>query len=244
MSSTNHDNTLTRAEVEHLNQLEAIVQRGLDTDGEVGMALADISDAWLYRGDHQTFEAYLRDRWGSSRSRSHQLSQAAGRADPPSSDVDIPAPAEAQARALAPVRREGPEAPLTNVWEQARQEFGGDDVTAVDIRVTVHKRRPPADLELEPEPWPHPSPAAQSETGKLLPQLRWLLTQSSGTIADVAHQLETRAGDLDDGAREQLRDDVLVLDEELATVKALLIAPVDWDAENERLLAGEIPPFD
>ena len=82
------------------------------------------------------------------------------------------------------------------------------------------------------------------EASRLLPRLRLLLTQSSGTIADVVHQVETRAVDLDADAREQLRDDVLVLDEELATLKTLLVAPIDWDAEHERLLAGEIPPFD
>ena len=71
----------------------------------------------------------------------------------------------------------------------------------------------------------------------------WLLNHSNGTIADVAHHLETRAADLDDDARELLREDVLALDEELATVKALL-APVDWDAEHGRLLAGEIPPIE
>ena len=81
------------------------------------------------------------------------------------------------------------------------------------------------------------------QAGKLVSWLGWLLNHSNGTIADVAHHLETRAADLDDDARERLRDDVLVLDDELATVKALL-APVDWDAEHGRLLAGEIPPFE
>jgi hypothetical protein len=73
-----------------------------------------------------------------------------------------------------------------------------------------------------------------------LPRLRWLLAQSSGTIADVAHQLETHSFDLDDHAREQLRDDVLVIEEELAMLGAL-IASIDWDAEFERLLRDEIP---
>src|SRR5215472_16692707 len=44
---------------------------------------------------------------------------------------------------------------------------------------------------------------------RLFPRLRWLLAQSSGTIADAAHQLETHPFDVDDEAREQLRDDVL-----------------------------------
>jgi hypothetical protein len=82
------------------------------------------------------------------------------------------------------------------------------------------------------------------EASKLLPRLRLLLTQSSGAIANVVHQVETCAVDLGNDAREQLRDDILALDEEFATLKALLVAPIDWDAEHERLLAGEIPPFD
>ena len=178
MRSPSPDNALSTAEVDRLNRLEAIVQRALDGDVEVGNAFAEINDAWLYRGSHQTFEAYLRDRWGICRSRGYQLIEAAGIADPPSSDVDPPVP------------------------------------------------------------------GAELEASRLLPRLRLLLTQSSGAIADVVHQDETRAVDLDADAREQLRDDVLVLDEELATLKTLLVAPIDWDAEHERLLAGEIPPFD
>lgn len=139
------------------------------------------------------------------------------------------------------VRDEGAEA-LAKLWERARHEFGGDDVTAVDIRLTVRRRQQPA--ELAPEPWLNAWQPATAEAGELLWRLRWLLTQSSGTIADAAHQFEARAADLDDDAREQLREDVLTLDEELATLKALLLASVDWDAEYERLLAGELPPFD
>ena len=178
MRSPSPDNTLSSAEVEHLNRLEAIVQRALDADVEVGNAFANIDDAWLYRGTHQTFEAYLRDRWGITRSRGYQLIEAAEGADRPSPDADTPAP------------------------------------------------------------------GTELEASELLARLRLLLTQSSGTIADVVREVETRAVDLDDDAREQLRDDMLVLDEEFATLKALLVAPVDWDAEHERLLAGEIPPFD
>lgn len=209
MSNTSHDHPLTTAEVEHLTQLESIVQRGLDIDGEVGSALADISDARLYRGTHETFEAYLRERWGVARPHALALTQS-------------PEP--------------------MNAWDRARHVFGDDDVSAVDIRITVHRQTAPS--EVEPEPLSNPWTVTQSDAVKLRAQLRWLMTQSSGTIADVAHQLETYGTDVDDSTREQLRDDVLVLDEELATVKMLLLGPVDWDAEHGRLLAGEVPPFD
>ena len=240
MSSTNPDNTLTSAEVAHLNKLEAIVQRGLDTDLELGNALAEISDASLYRATHQTFEAYLRDRWEIRRSPDDQLNQAAEIADPPSSDLERPAPGtEPEPRAVAPVRARG-RAWLANVWQHARHAFSGDSVPAADIRDTVHRREQPA--ELKPEPRPTLGPPADLEAGELLPRLGWLLTHASGKIADVAHHLETRAADLDNDAREQLRDDLLALHEELAPLTALL-EPVDWDAEHARLLADEIPPF-
>jgi hypothetical protein len=188
MSSTNPNNTLTSAEVAQLNNLEAIVQRGLETDLELGNALAEISDASLYRATHRTFEAYLRDRWDIRRSPENQLSQAAEIADPPCSNLRHGQPAE-----------------------------------------------------LKPESWRNPQPPVALEPGELLPRLGWLLIRSSGTIADVAHHLETRAADVDDDAREHLRADILALHEELATLEALL-EPVDWDAEHGRLLAGEIPP--
>ncbi|HUA04949.1 MAG TPA: hypothetical protein VMB27_13685 [Solirubrobacteraceae bacterium] len=83
------------------------------------------------------------------------------------------------------------------------------------------------------------SEGAEDAGSDLLPTLRWLLTQASGTIGEVAHQLESHAVDIGDGAREQLRDDVLVLDGELAVVKALLLELIDWDSELARLLNDE-----
>lgn len=118
--------------------------------------------------------------------------------------------------------------------------FADDGVSAVHIRVIIHRREQPA--ELKPEAWPNPQSTGAVEAGELSARLGWLLTRSGGEIADVAHHLETRAADLDDDAREQLRDDLVALHEELAPLRALL-EPVDWDAEHGRLLAGEIPSF-
>ena len=161
-------------------------------------------------------------------------------ADRPANDLELPAPGtEPEPGAVAPVRG-GVRDSLANVWEQIRHAFTGDGVTAVDIRVTVQRREQPA--ELKPEPPPTLGPPGDLEAGELPARLGWLLTHASGKIADVAHHLETRAADLDDDAREQLRDDLLALHEELAPLTTLL-EPVDWDAEHSRLLAGEIPPF-
>lgn len=209
MNSSDPKNSLTNAEVEHRKRLEAVVQRVLDTDVKAGLALAEISDARLYRDTHQTFEAYLRERWGADPQSGHQLSQ---------SDV------------------------LTDIWEQARHEFRGEDVSAVEIRVMVAKRQHLTEAQHEPRPTT--SSPVEPDAGVSVRPLRWLLTQSSGTLGDVVHQVETHAADLGDDAREQLRNDLRVVEEELDTLRALLFAPGDWDAEYGRLLAGEIPSFE
>lgn len=241
MSSPNFDNRRSSAEVAHLSKLEGIVRRGLDTDLEVGNALAEIRDTWLYRATHETFEAYLRDRWRMSGPRAYQLIQAAEAAIASSDALHDPAPATRSPARPPAVRRDGSDG-LAIVWEQARQEFGDDDVTAVDIHLTVHRRQQP---QLPtPYGWPNPPDPAKLEAGALLRRLRWLMTESSGTIAYVAHQLESRRAELDEDACDQLRDDVSVLDEDIASLKALLDATVDWDAEHGRLIAGDVPPFE
>ena len=168
MSNIDPEEDLTPAEIDNLDQLEAIVQPGLDAYVDVGDALAEIRDRHLYRESHPSFEAYVRDRWGIDAAHGHPL---------------------------------------------------------------AHKGWDPWDV-------------AEAIGEELVPTLRWLLTQTSGTIGRVAHQLEHRAAEIDDDARDHLRDDVLVVDDELATVKALLIQLTDWDAQLERLLDGEFAPFE
>ena len=105
--------------------------------------------------------------------------------------------------------------------------LAGEDRMGIEIRFAVHR------------------PEDAGEPGEeLLPTLRWLLNEASGTIGEVAHELESRAADINDRAREQLRKDVLVLDGELAVVKALLLELIDWDSELTRLLRDELPPVD
>jgi hypothetical protein len=89
-----------------------------------------------------------------------------------------------------------------------------------------------------------PSVAAGPAEGELVLELRRLIAWSAGTIADVAHALESRAADLDKTARELLQDEVVALEIDLAALRARLADPVDWDRELEYLLAGEVAPFD
>jgi len=126
---------------------------------------------------------------------------------------------------------------LARACDETLSALAGDEPVGIEIRVAVHKQGHPDALG-DRESLDR-SEGAEDAGSDLLPTLRWLLTQASGTIGEVAHQLESHAVDIGDGAREQLRDDVLVLDGELAVVKALLLELIDWDSELARLLNDE-----
>jgi hypothetical protein len=156
-------------------------------------------------------------------------------------NTENPAPAEDTQRAEPGSRLDDGAKPLTSDGNQALGTSGPDNATAGDIRLILYRCQRTADPTREPGALP--GPAASAQDGELVPRLRWLLTESAGTIANVAHELETRAAEVDDHARAQLQDDILALDDELATVQTLLGNEVDWDGETRRLLAGKIPPF-
>lgn len=58
-------------------QLEAIIQEGLDTYLTVGTALYQIREAKLYRSTHLSLKAYLAERFDVGRQRAYQLMEAA-----------------------------------------------------------------------------------------------------------------------------------------------------------------------
>jgi len=213
MSSIDPEDRITPAEIEVLDQLEAIVQPGLGTYVDVGDALAEIRDRHLYRDSHPSFESYVRERWG----------------------VDVPSGSSLPQTADTPCEA------LAKACEETLSALDHDDRAAIDIRLAVRKQGD-VGASTDGQSW-DPWEVADAIGEELLPTLRWLLTQASGTIGRVAHQLEHRAAEIDDSAREQLRDDVMAVDDELATVEALLIPLNDWDSELERLLNGELPPF-
>jgi len=228
--STNPEHNLTPAEVENLDRLEAIAQHGLDTYLQVGNALAEIRDKELYRDSHPSFETYVRDRLG--------VDIPSG--DPPSlTTISADAPVTQEPRAAL---RNKPCEALARACDETFSALAADDRMRVEIRLAIRKQRDPnmAADEESLDAWR----VTEHAGDELLPTLRWLLTQASGTIGAGANELESRAVDIDDGARAQLRDDVIVLDGELGVVKALLFNLVDWDLELRQLLQDKLPPFD
>lgn len=136
-------NALAKRERDRLQQLEAIVDRGVKTFMEVGAALKEIRDGRLYRDSHGTFEAYCKERWGFARNYANKLiesSSVAGRI----SDMGTTVPkTERQAREVA----KAPEELQTVVWESANEmaKERGEPVTAKivqEAREEVVENRP------------------------------------------------------------------------------------------------------
>jgi hypothetical protein len=92
---------LVPAEKARLAELEAVVDRGLQTFYEVGNALLEIRERKLYRETNSTFQAYCQERFGFSDSRGRQLIAAAKTVTTVTAQ-GLPAPkTEREARELA-----------------------------------------------------------------------------------------------------------------------------------------------
>jgi hypothetical protein len=134
---------LTASESTALAQNEAVIERGIQTFYEVGMALADIRDRKLYRADHGTFEEYAQQRWNMSRTRAYELMSASAVVSA-IADTEVPAPAnEGQARALSRV----PESDRAEVWRETVERTDGKP-TAAAVRETYEQRQQLADTDL------------------------------------------------------------------------------------------------
>lgn len=126
---------LTLVEIDRLTELEAIVEQGLQTFVEVGLALLAIRDERLYRQTHGTFVDYLAERWQMSESQGYRLIDAGRVAELISPIGEIAN--EAQARELVPLLDD--EAELLDTWRELRAEHG-DKLTAEKVRAAVDDR--------------------------------------------------------------------------------------------------------
>jgi hypothetical protein len=127
--------TLTAAEADLLATAEAVIERGLTTFVEVGDALMQVRENRLYRGTHDTFESYTRDRWGFSDSRARQLIGAAQTVTNVT-EAGLPAPAnEGQARALNAV----PAEERADVWADTIARTDGKPTAAAVAETVKHR---------------------------------------------------------------------------------------------------------
>jgi hypothetical protein len=98
---------LCTSEHARLSELEKAISKGQKQFVAVGLALAEIRDAKLYRGDFKTFAEYCETKWGWGKSHAYRLIEGAGIAKKMSPVGDVPS--ERVAREIAkvePARRE------------------------------------------------------------------------------------------------------------------------------------------
>lgn len=118
-----------------LPELESVIERGLTTFVDVGIALVEIRDRGLYTTDYATFDDYCRDRWNFKRARAYQLMDAAKIALEMSTNVDTPLPQrESQVRELTRV----PTEQRAEVWQAVVEEHGPEP-TAKEVRTLAQR---------------------------------------------------------------------------------------------------------
>lgn len=141
--------TLVPAEANRLAELETVIARGLATFVDVGNALLAIRDARLYRGTHDTFEDYCRERWGMSRIHAHRLIEAAEVSENLLPMGNMPTN-ERQIRPLAKLEPEQ----QREVWQRVIETAPSGRVTAAHVQAVVDELT--ADEEIEvPTVRPH-----------------------------------------------------------------------------------------
>lgn len=124
---------LSVSETTRLQECEAVIERGIKTFVDVGMALMEIRDGRLYRRDYSTFEDYCRDKWGMSRIHAHRMIEAAevtGNLLPMGNILPV---SERQARPLASL----PSDVQPLVWQVAVETAPEGKITARHVEETV-----------------------------------------------------------------------------------------------------------
>lgn len=117
-----------------LAELEAVIERGLETFIAVGRALTEIRDDGLYKETHGTFEEYCRQRWGIERAHAYRLIEATGVIENLSPMGDIPLPkSERAARELKPL----PSERQREAWARAVEQSKSGQPTASEVSTVV-----------------------------------------------------------------------------------------------------------
>jgi hypothetical protein len=152
--------SLSRKESADLLDCEKAIERGLDTFIEVGNALAKIRDSRLYRYRFESFEQYVRERWGMSVRHAHRLVDSAqtatnliAAAAEASGDGEVTnwsqPTSESQLRplkGLEPTQQQ-------EVWREASKSAANGQVTARDVEVArgrLHPKPKPDGEKKEP----------------------------------------------------------------------------------------------
>jgi hypothetical protein len=176
---------------------EAVIERGMRTTIEVGMAMKAIYDQKLYEGQYKTFEAYAKGRWGYGKSRAYQLIEAAEvdlnlstivDCDRPQNESQLrevaKAPPEKQAEVVKKAVEKSAEEnrqPTAKDYKEAVKQVVGELVDESDEEIEEPKQEP------KPEETHHPRQMA----GPLMAHVKTLVQM----LNDLKKRKEERGGE-------------------------------------------------
>lgn len=124
---------LTVIERDDLAVHEAVIEKGLNTFVDVGLALLAIRDGRLYRSDYATFEDYCRDRWGMERRQAYRLMDASEVVKNVSHGTQFTPSTERQARPLTALEP----GDQRIVWQRAVETAPNGHVTGAHVQRAV-----------------------------------------------------------------------------------------------------------
>lgn len=134
---------LTVIEQKHFAELVLIVDNGMKTFYEVGMALMQIRDNRYYRKTHGTFEEFCKEKWGFDRTYAHRLIKSSEVVDNLLPTGNIPT----SERAVRPLTRIKDPEEQREVYQRAVETAPEGKVTARHIEETAKKTMKPKEPE-------------------------------------------------------------------------------------------------
>ena len=174
------------AERARLQELESIVENGLQIFYEVGKALDEIREQKLYRESHKSFEAYCRQRWGIARRTADQFIGAA-RVIENLSAIALKIPTkENQVRPLAGLP---PELQI-QIWQEAVESSPNGIPTGAAVKRLVEDRFPSSPSGLRGKDDASELEKLRSDNQRLREQIREQNRERDRRAAAVALELE------------------------------------------------------
>lgn len=178
---------------------EAVIERGMRTTIEVGMAMKAIRDKGLYQGQYKTFDVYVRERWGCSRPRAYQLIEAAevdanlstkvDKTDRPQHETHLrevaKAPVEKQAEVVKKAVKKAAEEnrkPTAKDYQQAVKQVAGELVVEEEEEEEEEEEAP---TEHHPKEMAGPLMAHVKTLVQMLNNLKKLAADRGGEWLDL-----------------------------------------------------------
>ena len=174
------------AERARLQELESIVEHGLQTFYEVGKALEEIREQKLYRETHKTFEAYCQEKWGMARQTANRFIGAARVMEilePIGSKIPTK---ESQIRPLAQLP---PELQI-QIWQEAVESSPNGIPTGAAVKRLVEERFPSDGSGRSPKDSVSEFEKLRSDNQRLREQIREQNRERDRRSAAVALELE------------------------------------------------------